>query len=139
MTRLEALVCWKCGSSIDGLPLPLGRRAECEACRADLHVCRMCRFYDTSVAKSCREPIAEQVTDKERANFCDYFQVLPGAYVPPDNARAEQARAQLEELFGEGPQRDTTGDDRGVVTPSSADEAREKLERLFGLDGEKEG
>ena len=74
----EVLSCWKCGHALDDVPLPLRRRDECPACGTDLHVCRMCEFYDPSVAKSCREPIAEEVTDKERANFCDYFRGRPG-------------------------------------------------------------
>ena len=53
------LVCWKCGASLDDEPLPLARTAECAVCNADLHVCRLCEWYDTAVAKACREPVAE--------------------------------------------------------------------------------
>lgn len=122
----EAMVCWKCGASLDGLPLPLGRREECPACHADLHVCRMCRFYDTSVAHACREPVAEEVKDKARANFCDYFQARPGAYRPADDAPARAAREQLDALFGGDAGGHTAG------SPSDADTAREALEKLFG-------
>ena len=65
----HTLKCWKCGASLAELSLPLRRIDECRACRAELHVCRMCEFYDTTVAKSCRETIAEEVKDKQRANF----------------------------------------------------------------------
>ena len=54
--RIEGLVCWKCGASLAALSLPLRRQDECKACGAELHVCRLCEFYDTSVARSCREP-----------------------------------------------------------------------------------
>lgn len=94
------LVCWKCGTSLATLTLPLRRLEECPKCRAELHVCRLCVEYDTHVAKHCREPIAEEVRDKERANFCDYFKPRPGAYVPPNTAEASAARAELERLFG---------------------------------------
>lgn len=80
--------------------LPLRRAEECRACRAELHVCRMCEFYDTSKAKHCREPIAEEVKDKVRANFCDYFRPSVAAYRPEQLSAAEQAKAQLEALFG---------------------------------------
>jgi hypothetical protein len=43
--------------------LPIRRLEECRACGAELHVCRMCEFYDTGVAKHCRETIAEEVKD----------------------------------------------------------------------------
>jgi hypothetical protein len=60
----------------------------------------MCEFYDISIAKSCRETIAEEVKDKQRANFCDYFRPTPQAWRPDDRSAADKARAELEALFG---------------------------------------
>ena len=97
--RETLLICWKCGASLDALSLPLSRTDECRACRAQQHVCRMCRFYDTGKAKSCAEPVADEVHDKERANFCGYFVVAGGRFRPRDDA-AERATAALESLFG---------------------------------------
>ena len=94
------LVCWKCGASLAALTLPLRRLEECPQCRAELHVCRMCVDYDTGVAKHCREPTAEEVREKTRANFCDFFQPRPGAWIAPNTAAADRARADLEKLFG---------------------------------------
>jgi hypothetical protein len=96
----HALRCWKCGASLAELSLPLRRLEECRACHAELHVCRMCEFYDTRVAKSCRETVAEEVKDKERANFCDYFRPSEQAWRPAEQSAAEKARAELEALFG---------------------------------------
>jgi hypothetical protein len=94
------LVCWKCGASLAELTLPLRRLDECPKCRAELHVCRMCVEYDTRVAKHCREPTAEEVSDKTRANFCDHFKPRAQAYVPPNTAEVDRARAELDKLFG---------------------------------------
>jgi hypothetical protein len=94
------LVCWKCGASLAALSLPLLRLDTCPACHAELHVCRMCVEYDTSVAKHCREPTAEEVRDKERANFCDHFKPRAGAFTPAATEAADRARAELEKLFG---------------------------------------
>lgn len=94
------LVCWKCGTALKEQPLPLGRRAECLACRAELHVCRMCRHFTPGKAKQCMEPMAEEVKDKTRANFCDWFQ--PGCSGPPA-AAGNPDRAALATLFGESP------------------------------------
>lgn len=93
-------VCWKCGASLEAQPLPLGRLAECGACHAELHVCRQCLYFDTGKASQCREPVAEEVQDKTRANFCGYFQLRPDAYRPGDDHAAASARAELEALFG---------------------------------------
>jgi len=96
----HGLVCWKCGADLEALTLPLSRRDECARCRAELHACRMCVEYDVRVAKHCREPTAEEVSDKQRANFCDHFRPKPGAYQAPDQAAVDNARAELERLFG---------------------------------------
>lgn len=93
------LVCWKCGASLAELTLPLSRTDECRACRAEVHVCRMCRFYDTGKAKSCAEPVADEVRDKERANFCGYLEVAGGRF-QSGAAAAERAKDALEGLFG---------------------------------------
>ena len=126
-----ALVCWKCGASIEELPLPLGRRAECPACHSELHVCLMCQFYDSTVSQSCREPIAEEVKEKKRANFCGYLQLKPDAFRPQEIAAARTARSQLDALFGGGAyQQDTQSE--STDTPLSAEElARQRLEDLF--------
>jgi len=94
------LQCWKCGADLRALSLPLSRRDECPKCRAELHVCRMCREFDPQKAQQCREPTAEEVRDKQRANFCDFFVPRPGAYTAPVTAEADRARSELEKLFG---------------------------------------
>jgi ribosomal protein L40E len=98
------LVCWRCGGSLAALALPLRRLEECPACRAELHVCRMCRAYDPHMAKKCREDDAEEVKGKETANFCDYFRPRPGAFDTALAAAEERARNQLAGLFGGTPQ-----------------------------------
>ena len=121
---IEGLVCWKCGASLAALSLPLRRQDECAACGAELHACRLCEFYDTAVAKSCREPVAEDVKDKTRANFCDYFRPRAYAFTAVADA-ATRARSELESLFGDG-------SGQGTGSPSPGDEARTRLEDLFG-------
>jgi hypothetical protein len=117
--------------------MPLSREARCRACGADLHACRQCRWYDTGKAKDCAEPVADEVRDKERANFCGYFSINPGAHTGSGDADA--ARARLEALFG------LSGGETGAAAATDAprahdrgqreaDAAREELGRLFGLD-----
>ena len=60
----------------------------------------MCVDYDTRVAKHCREPTAEEVSDKTHANFCDFFAPRLGAYVAPDTGAIDKSRLELEKLFG---------------------------------------
>ena len=125
------------------MPVPLRYRDECPACGADLHVCRMCEFYDTSVAKSCREPVAEEVSDKERAQFCDYFRAQSGLLAAGGVSEAERARAQLEAMFGiesNAGDQAAAGEAESLVERkrAKADEARKQLDALFGNDDKAE-
>ena len=119
-----SLICWKCGASLAALSLPLQRLDECKQCGAELHACKLCEFYNVTVAKQCRETIAEEVKDKERANFCDYFKPRPGAYSNAGQDAAAKAKADLEALFGSG--------EPVNAEPSAAEKAKAELEKLFG-------
>jgi len=59
----------------------------------------MCVEYDTSYAKHCREPIAEEVREKTRANFCDFFKPKAGAFVPRNDEEVARSKAALDALF----------------------------------------
>ena len=118
------LVCWRCGADVSRLPQPLGRRAECDACHAELHVCRMCRHYDPGKAKQCRETMADEVKHKSRANFCEWFQAQADASSPATPVKND-ARHALDALFGGGAGKDSNeGTDKG--------NPRSDLDRLFG-------
>ena len=72
-------------------------RDECPACGRDPHICRSCRFYDANAYRQCRENLREPLQDKEKANFCDFFQPSAGG-----NAQATgevAARINLDDLF----------------------------------------
>jgi len=97
---MTEIPCWKCGADLHALPRPFGRRSECPTCRAELHVCRMCRHYAPGKSKQCNEPMAEGVMDKTRANFCDWFQEGPNATRNTAANHAENARQALDDLFG---------------------------------------
>lgn len=120
----ETWTCWKCGGELVDLLLPLARLAECPHCRAQLHVCRMCTFYDPAVGQQCREPVADSVTDKQRANFCGYFQLkLNVSSAQPDQSAT--ARALADALFGGA----TPAFEPEARSPEEL--AREQLEQLF--------
>jgi len=95
----QSLVCWRCGASLSALTLPLRRLEVCKACNAELHVCKMCVEYDTSYAKHCKEPTAEEVRKKDEANFCDHFRPRPGAYRPKNEPEIAKAKSALDDLF----------------------------------------
>jgi hypothetical protein len=75
----------------------IGRRDSCPQCDADLHCCLNCRHYQPSAHNQCNETQAEWVRDKDRANYCDYFEPRRGEAT--GGSRAEDARSRFEDLF----------------------------------------
>ena len=88
-------ICWSCGAHLGAGDYQ--REAECPSCRKQTHVCRNCRFFKPGRPNDCEEPIAEPVADKQRANFCDYFEPSSDTYqAAPD---ADALRAAADKLF----------------------------------------
>ena len=93
--------CYRCGESLAALSLPLSRQDECPSCRNYLHVCRMCVNFDPRVPRQCREDGADEVGDKDRLNFCDWFSASETAFDPGRKEEEDAAKAALEALFGD--------------------------------------
>ena len=91
-----AAVCFNCGKELL-LSGHVSRREECGSCRADIHVCKNCVFYDARVYNECRENQADVVREKDRANFCDYFQISDKVGVKGPSK--DDLKAQAEALF----------------------------------------
>ncbi|MNY63470.1 hypothetical protein D3C86_2004350 [compost metagenome] len=92
---MTKLFCFSCKKELS-FSGNIGRREECPHCRADVHVCKNCNFYDPKAYNECREPSADVVREKDRANFCDYF--TPSTGVPAED-KAAALRAAAEALF----------------------------------------
>ncbi len=91
--------CFSCDAAVElAAGERVGFRDTCEECDSDLHVCLNCIHYDSNAYNQCREPNAEWVSDRERANRCDYFAYGDRSR---DSAGADPARARaaLDELF----------------------------------------
>jgi len=67
-----------------------------------MRVCLNCRHFDLAVAQQCRESRAEPVAEKDRANFCEWFDLARRHYTPRGGRdRTAEARDQLKQLFGD--------------------------------------
>ncbi|MDA8099938.1 MAG: hypothetical protein M0042_09950 [Nitrospiraceae bacterium] len=91
-------ICHACNRELS-LGREIGRKDECPFCNADLHCCRNCRFFDRAAPRQCREPQADLVRDKEKANFCDYFQFAERNAEAGGSAEADRTRTALDALF----------------------------------------
>ena len=64
--------CWNCERPLT--PADYGRECNCLGCGKPARVCRNCRNYARGRPNDCVEPMADPILDKERANFCGYFE-----------------------------------------------------------------
>ena len=90
------IFCFSCKKS-NSFQDKVGFRDECLHCRADLHVCKNCEFYDVKAYNECREPSADVVREKERANFCDFFNPRKSGIAVEDHK--SKLRAAADALF----------------------------------------
>jgi hypothetical protein len=72
----------------------VGFRDSCDRCDADLHVCLCCAHHDPSAYNECREAGSERVSQRDRANRCDWF--APGGM---GAGGREESLSDLEALF----------------------------------------
>ena len=97
----DPFLCFRCGASLETLTLPFSRRDGCPQCAADIHVCQMCLHFDKSVPKQCHEDDAEEVFEKEKANFCEWFVPSSEVFEPERVEQVQAAEQNLASLFGE--------------------------------------
>lgn len=90
--------CPWCGETV-GEGGKIGFRDTCGRCGRDLHICHLCRFHDPAAYNECREPQAERVLDKDRANFCEYFTAGGGEENRDGGTEKADPRSRLEALF----------------------------------------
>jgi len=98
---MPLVVCAKCGFA-NQLPDSVSRRDSCEKCLNDLHSCVHCKFYERGSYNDCRENRAERVLEKDRANYCDYFEAKSAALsgsAKTDEKPQPTARELAEALF----------------------------------------
>lgn len=70
----------------------------------------MCRYFDPLVAKQCLEDDAEEVVEKERANFCEWFEPDPSAFDPARVSGEERAKNAAAALFGDADEESSVPD-----------------------------
>jgi hypothetical protein len=92
--------CSACDAEIElASGVRVGFRETCPRCDADLHACVQCAHYDTTAARQCREPAAEPVAAKDRANHCDWFRLTVGATSGGEASERDRVRSRLDSLF----------------------------------------
>jgi hypothetical protein len=90
--------CSACNAAVSlGAGGRVGFRDECSQCRADLHTCGNCLHHDPNAYNECRESNSERVSERERANRCDYFS--PAERQGGSDDSRQQGLSDLADLF----------------------------------------
>ena len=89
--------CWACAAALT--KVDYGRELACLGCDKPTRVCRNCRHYAPGRPDDCMEPLAEPVSDKERANFCELFDPAITPVAASGSPGQADALEQAEDLF----------------------------------------
>ncbi|MFH2203052.1 MAG: hypothetical protein ABIJ96_08060 [Elusimicrobiota bacterium] len=86
--------CYKCGGNLDHGDY--GRGKDCPGCGEDTKICRNCDLYAPGLNSDCREPQADLIKNKERANYCEFFKSgNPKRSAPPESGTSKDAFSAL--------------------------------------------
>ena len=93
-------ICIFCEKTLEIEGRKIYRSTECPHCGRDVRCCVNCRFYSPASHNRCLESQAEWVSDREKANFCDYFRLNELAKEgKPD---PDETKKKWDGLFGRG-------------------------------------
>jgi len=98
-------ICHHCGRELQVFTPKVERTAGCPYCHSDLKCCLNCRLHDPGANNQCREPQAEWQAEKDKANFCEFFEFREISMLSQPGASGAQsgetkARAAFDALFG---------------------------------------
>ena len=65
----ETVKCAACGAKAPAISAD----STCLKCRADLHTCRQCNYFDPSAHFQCRKTIPARIVNKNARNTCELF------------------------------------------------------------------
>ena len=92
----EAVKCSSCGAKA---ARSIGLESSCETCKADLHTCRQCTYFDPSARFECSKPITVKIVNKNKRNTCELF--VPRTIVERETSSGapKDARQAFANLF----------------------------------------
>ncbi len=92
-------LCHKCSNSLN---LKVGQKAHrsdtCPSCKSDIKCCKNCTHYNINAYNQCKENQAERQVDKERSNFCEFFNLGSGTGNSNKDKKLD-TKSKLDSLF----------------------------------------
>ena len=92
----EKVKCAYCGA-----PAPASIRLDssCPKCKADLHTCRSCNYFDPGARFECRKPITVKIVNKNARNTCELFEARTVVERETSSGTPSDARQAFANLF----------------------------------------
>ncbi len=93
-------VCRACGEKRRNLT-DIRADTTCVRCGMDIHACRQCASFDTSVRFECTRPIPARIADKNTRNTCTFYEPAKSFDLAGSKSvnTPEDARAAFDRLF----------------------------------------
>jgi len=92
----QKVKCAACGATVEAT---VTADAECPKCKAGLHTCRMCSFFDPGARFECRKPIAARIVNKSARNDCDLFAARTVVERETSSSKPDDPRQAFAKLF----------------------------------------
>lgn len=92
----EAVKCSSCGAKA---PPTIKFESTCEKCKADLHTCRQCTYFDPGARFECSKPITTKIVNKNARNKCELFVARTVVERETSSGPPNDARAAFAKLF----------------------------------------
>ena len=92
----EKVKCAACGAQA---PPNITVASSCQNCKADLHTCRQCTYFDPSARFECRKSITARIVNKNANNMCELFVARTVVERETSSGAPTDARAAFAKLF----------------------------------------
>ena len=92
----EKVKCSACGATVQA---NVSFDATCPKCKADLHTCRQCTFFDPGARFECRKPITAKIVNKGGRNTCELFASRTVVERETSSGKPTDARQAFANLF----------------------------------------
>ena len=92
----QKVKCAACGATVES---NVSVEAECPKCKASLHTCRTCTFFDPAARFECRKPITAKILNKSARNECELFAARTVVERETSSSGPTNARQAFANLF----------------------------------------
>ena len=92
----EKVRCAACGAIVQ---TNISFESICPKCKAELHTCRQCTFFDPGSRFECRKPITARIVNKGGRNTCELFAARTVVERETSSGKPTDAKQAFANLF----------------------------------------